>query len=166
MARNVCHDIGFAVLTAVVTKSSVFWNITGLSLLPASCWRLAWLIFQPERWRRQVTRKRRLAFNGIHDVIPQKKELFLCHDVQLLLRNVDLTFCVKNARIQIRRIHAYTYTLWMKWGHECTRQMQEKRLRVETAPQWFSDIQLHVDHLKIEQASSCPQTLQLQLLDI
>jgi hypothetical protein len=43
--------VGFKVLTSVVMKSSVFWNIMLYSplksLVPASCSFLAWLILQP-----------------------------------------------------------------------------------------------------------------------
>jgi hypothetical protein len=46
-----------------------------LSLLPASCWFLAWLIFWPWRWRRHVHPKRRLIFNGLHGITFQKTEL-------------------------------------------------------------------------------------------
>jgi hypothetical protein len=45
---------GSEVLTAVLMKSSIFWDVTppcsplnGSSLLPASCWFLAWLTPQP-----------------------------------------------------------------------------------------------------------------------
>jgi hypothetical protein len=44
-----------------------------------SYWLLAWLTLRPYRWRRQVTPKRRLTFNGLHGVISQVclKEKFL-----------------------------------------------------------------------------------------
>jgi hypothetical protein len=40
-------NAGFEILTAVCIKSSIFWDIK-LYLLSASCWFLAWLIFDPE----------------------------------------------------------------------------------------------------------------------
>jgi hypothetical protein len=35
------------------------------------------LFFWPWRWRRHVPLKRRLAFNGLHCVVPQTTELFI-----------------------------------------------------------------------------------------
>jgi hypothetical protein len=40
-----------------------------------SLWSLVLLILRPWRWRRHVPLKRRLTFNGLHDVISQKIEL-------------------------------------------------------------------------------------------
>jgi hypothetical protein len=60
--------------------SFIFWDITQCSplclycLLPASRWLLAWLILRPWRWRRHVTPKCQLAFNGLYDDIPEKIE--------------------------------------------------------------------------------------------
>jgi hypothetical protein len=42
-----------------------------------SRWFLAQLILRPWRWRRTVSPKRRLLFNGLHGVISQKIKLFL-----------------------------------------------------------------------------------------
>jgi hypothetical protein len=50
--------VGFEVLTAVVMKSMIFWDIT------------------PCRWRRYVPPKSRLTFNGLHGVISQKMVFF------------------------------------------------------------------------------------------
>jgi hypothetical protein len=69
-------DVGFEVLTSVVTKSHIFWDIPPCSplkvnrqfeatfrlyiqlcLLPASRWFLAWLILRPLRWRQHVPPK-------------------------------------------------------------------------------------------------------------
>jgi hypothetical protein len=44
------------------------------SLLPASCWFLA---YRPLRWRRHVLPKRRLTFNGLLGVILQKTEFVI-----------------------------------------------------------------------------------------
>jgi hypothetical protein len=41
------------------------------SLLASSRF-LAWLIFRPWRWRRNVPQKHRLTFNGLHGVLSQK----------------------------------------------------------------------------------------------
>jgi hypothetical protein len=60
--------VGSEVLTSVVMKSSIFWDITKwfcwkstdfseLCLLPASRWFLAWLILRPWRWKLHVPRK-------------------------------------------------------------------------------------------------------------
>jgi hypothetical protein len=48
-----------------------------LCLLPASCWFLAWLTFQPWRWRQHVPLKCWLTFNELHSIISQKTELFI-----------------------------------------------------------------------------------------
>jgi hypothetical protein len=90
--------VGFEMLTAVVMKCSVFWNITPysplkvngrlrlqgwrigiveLSLISASCWFIAWLILRPRRWRRYSHPKRWLTFDGPHGVISKKLELFI-----------------------------------------------------------------------------------------
>jgi hypothetical protein len=49
---------------------------TKLCLPLASSWFLAWLIFLTWRRRRNVPPKRWMSFNGLHDVISQKTELF------------------------------------------------------------------------------------------
>jgi hypothetical protein len=77
------------VLTAVVMKSSIFWDITpcsGLKVnrrfgrtyrlaLLATCFHsgiLNWFVLRPWRWRRYLPPDRRLTFNGPHAVISQK----------------------------------------------------------------------------------------------
>jgi hypothetical protein len=93
-------NIGSEVLTAVVMKSYVFWDITpcimlkgnrqfkgtcrlhfqgwrisqarNQQLLPASWWFLAWLIILPWSRKWHVPPRRRLAFNGLHGVVPQE----------------------------------------------------------------------------------------------
>jgi hypothetical protein len=94
--NKICHIAGFEVLTAVIVKSSAFWDITPCSPLKdnrrcggtyrlhlqgqrinsASCWFLAWLILRLWRRKRYVPRKRRFAFNGLHGITSQKTELF------------------------------------------------------------------------------------------
>jgi hypothetical protein len=68
------HIAGFEVLSAVVMKCSIFWDITPWSPLkvnrlfrgrfrvPASRWFLAWLILRPWRWSRHVPPKYRLTW--------------------------------------------------------------------------------------------------------
>jgi hypothetical protein len=56
-------------------------NQMNYSALLATCFTivfffLAWLILRPWRLRRHFSPKRRLTFNGLHDVISQKIELF------------------------------------------------------------------------------------------
>jgi hypothetical protein len=83
------------VLTAVVMKSSVFWDITPCSplsvnrrwLLSASRCFIAWLIRRPWRWRQHVPSKRWLTFNGLHGVISQMIELFLLSLLPLFLKD-------------------------------------------------------------------------------
>jgi hypothetical protein len=68
----------FEVLTAVVMKSSIFWDTTLcrlLCLLTASCWFIVWFILWPWRWRQHVPLKHCLTFNGLNGIISQKTEL-------------------------------------------------------------------------------------------
>jgi hypothetical protein len=84
------------VVTAVVMKNSIFWDIMpskvnwyfgGTCCLhlqgqnqrlvyhQLSLWFLAWPILWPRRWRQYVPPKHRLTFNRLHGVICQKIEL-------------------------------------------------------------------------------------------
>jgi hypothetical protein len=104
--KGVCKEavvayVGFEVLTAVVIKSNLFWDITPCSLLEVnrrfggkylrhlqgrriirvryhSCafyllsrWFLAQLILRPWRWRWYFPPKCLLTFNGLHGVNPR-----------------------------------------------------------------------------------------------
>jgi hypothetical protein len=44
----------------------------------ASCWFLAWLTFQPWKWRRHVPPKCRLTFTGLHDDMFHEIQFFMC----------------------------------------------------------------------------------------
>jgi hypothetical protein len=80
---------GFEVLTVVVVKNFVFWDITpcnmmkfnscigGALLVPDSCQFLAWPTLQPWKWRQHVPTKHQLTFTGPHSVISQKTELIM-----------------------------------------------------------------------------------------
>jgi hypothetical protein len=85
--------VGFEVITAVVMKISIFWDITPCSPLRANrrfggtyrqcllgtCFHAGFLLtsfFRPWRWRRYVPPKRRLTLIGPHGVISQKMVLF------------------------------------------------------------------------------------------
>jgi hypothetical protein len=96
--------IGTEVPTAVVMKSSIFWDITLCSLLkvnlrfggmchlhlqggriiqerdgishPLHVGFYNWLILLPWIWRKYVLPKRLLTFNGLQGVMSQKTELF------------------------------------------------------------------------------------------
>jgi hypothetical protein len=57
----------------------------------ASCWFLAWLIFQPGNWRRHVPPKSRLTFNGLYDVVSQKVEEFFVDKDELFLKYTVVT---------------------------------------------------------------------------
>jgi hypothetical protein len=82
--------VGFEVLTAVVMKSSAFWDIVSCSSLKVNqsfggiplttCFMLVswWLIFRPWGWRRHVPPKRRLTCNWLHEVVSKKIGLFNC----------------------------------------------------------------------------------------
>jgi hypothetical protein len=76
--RKLLHCVGFEVLTVVVMKSSIFWDITPYSAyhLP-SPWFFACHIFPPLRLRRCFLPTRRLTFSGLHGVITQEVELFV-----------------------------------------------------------------------------------------
>jgi hypothetical protein len=75
--------VGFEALTAVVLKSTIFWDITPCRPLKVnrhfggtyshllSRWYLARLIW-PWRWRRYAPPKRRLTVNGLHGIKSQK----------------------------------------------------------------------------------------------
>jgi hypothetical protein len=90
--------VGFGVLTAVVMKSSIFWDTTPrspfkanrsfggifrlhfqgrrislLCLILASHWFLPWIILRPWRWRQHVPPELQLTFNELHGVISQKR---------------------------------------------------------------------------------------------
>jgi hypothetical protein len=108
MSLTSAYVVGFEVLTAVVMKTSIFWIITSCSPLRVNrrfggtchlllqresrwqayqlCytrlllrWFLSWLIFRTLRWKRRVSPEHRLTFNGLHDVLSHKIELFLSH---------------------------------------------------------------------------------------
>jgi hypothetical protein len=96
--RPVWHCVGFEVLTAVVMKSTVFWDITPCSplkvnrrfeetsssgsnkpskipiVISPSRWYLA-RVFRPWRWRWHVPPKRRLTLSRLHSSVPQKMAL-------------------------------------------------------------------------------------------
>jgi hypothetical protein len=99
------HFLGSEIFTAVIMKSSIFWDITACNPLKVNghfggtcqphiqgrrinltkieneaCSKqsiTAWLILRPWRWRRHIPLKRRLTFIGLHGLISQKTELFL-----------------------------------------------------------------------------------------
>jgi hypothetical protein len=96
----ILKSVRFEILTAMVMNSSIFWDITPCSPLkvnrrfrgissesknrpnrkPASstCYLLQdWLIFRPRKWKRYVSPKRRLTFNGLYGIISQKTETLI-----------------------------------------------------------------------------------------
>jgi hypothetical protein len=78
-ALHIYGYVGFEVFTAVVMKSSIFWDITPCSpLIFNQRFRGTYcLILRPWRWRRYVQPKRRLTFNSLDGVMPQKMVLFI-----------------------------------------------------------------------------------------
>jgi hypothetical protein len=121
---------GFVVLTAMVMKSSIFWDITSCSPLKVNqhfggkCRLhiqvlkrkfLAWLILRPWIWRWHLPPKRRLTFNGLYCVTPQKTELFRTY--MLLGSPVRvLTGCLKDSpRFQSQNV--WIYVVYLK--HLC-----------------------------------------------
>jgi hypothetical protein len=93
---------GFEILTALVMKSTVFWDKMPCSPLKVNRrfgwtyrlhlqektnqeiimkqvarWFLAWLITGPWRWRQHVPPKHRSTFNELHGVISQKTKVFI-----------------------------------------------------------------------------------------
>jgi hypothetical protein len=96
---STASSVGFEVVTSVVIKSCIFWEIIPCSPLKVGrrfrgarrlCLhvrrisrarnqlekQVISLILRPWRWRRHAPPKRRLTFNGVHDVISQTTELF------------------------------------------------------------------------------------------
>jgi hypothetical protein len=94
-----CYWVGFEVLTVVVMKSTIFWDITPCSPLRfnrcfggtyrlhlqgqrirqtrsqhESKWK-AERILRPRRWRRYVPPKRQLTLNGLHGIISSSEML-------------------------------------------------------------------------------------------
>jgi hypothetical protein len=100
--------VGSKVLTPVVMKSSVVWDIKSCSplkvnrsfgetgseviLLPASRWFLACIILRPWRWKLYFPPKHRLTFSELHGVISQKIELFSLLSCKYIFENLDTTF--------------------------------------------------------------------------
>jgi hypothetical protein len=97
LAKNIQQRGLFILVGFEVTKCSIFSDITpcsllninrrfgetsrlhlqGRSLLPASCWFLAWLFLRPWGWERHISPKRQLILNGLRGVIFQQIELSL-----------------------------------------------------------------------------------------
>jgi hypothetical protein len=90
---TVLRTVGFEVLTAVVMKSSIFWDTKQCSAFKfnrhfwgifrlrlqgrrINCF-VASLILRHRRWRSHFSPKRRLTFNGLHGGISQNIELFI-----------------------------------------------------------------------------------------
>jgi hypothetical protein len=98
-------DVGFGVLTALIMNAYIFCDLTpcsplkvnrsfgGTFRLPFSglknkpsmtrqssalfaTWYIIRFVLRPWRWRRHVPPKCRLIFNGLHDVISQKTQLW------------------------------------------------------------------------------------------
>jgi hypothetical protein len=82
ITNNYSYDLRFSqrwsrgVLSLGIKCHVTVWKSTDVSapgwqqcLLPKSCSFLAWLTFQPWRWRRHFTPKRRSTFNGLHGII-------------------------------------------------------------------------------------------------
>jgi hypothetical protein len=123
---------GFEVLSVVVMKNFVFWDITPCiplkvnqrfgrtcrlhlhgrrisrnkkqNLLTASWWFLAWHVLVPWRWRRDVTPKHQLIFNELYGVISQKTELVAVY-------MFDIDFDLKDILIQGRKYKCTVYFL-------------------------------------------------------
>jgi hypothetical protein len=105
------------VLTAVVMKSTIFWDITVCSPLSVNrrfgvIYRLHLhggfllsLFLRPWRWRRYVTPKRRLTLNGLHGVISRKMVLFMRFSSSILdlsksMRDKILMISVKRRKLK------------------------------------------------------------------
>jgi hypothetical protein len=103
---NVNEVVGFEVLTAVVVKNTIFWDITPCSPLNASrCFGITYRLNlqgrrtsrarnpSESRWQAEqalkmeaiIPPKRLLTFNGLHGVITQKIVLFYVNDYLLKL---------------------------------------------------------------------------------
>lgn len=117
--------VGFEVLTVVIMKSTVFWNVTPRSMLKVSrcfwgtyrlllqgqrisrarkqhsachllsLWFLAYLILQPWRWRWCFPLKHQLTFSRLHGIISQKMVHFI------------LGLSVKYGKLMVLQQHMY-----------------------------------------------------------
>jgi hypothetical protein len=58
-----------------IATNSIHWRCAHQKV--ALCWFLARFILQPWGWRRDVSLKRQLTFNGLHAVTSQKMEFFM-----------------------------------------------------------------------------------------
>jgi hypothetical protein len=82
---------GYKFRTTVIINNPIFWDKMPCSpltsnrlfggicrlhlqgcLLSASCWFLAWLFLRPWKWKRHVSPRLQLIFNGLHGLISQK----------------------------------------------------------------------------------------------
>jgi hypothetical protein len=108
---NMKITVGFQVLTAVVTKISILWDVMACSqmkvnrnllyLLPTSLWFLPWFVLRPWSWRRCFPPNHRLTFNGLHGSNSQKRELF----IQIVkTREFSLKIVVKHSHICVHFI--------------------------------------------------------------
>jgi hypothetical protein len=82
-----------------------------MSLVPASCWFLAWLILRLWRCRWYVRPKRLLTFNALDGVLCQKVERFITTVVRTLKYLWDLWFhCDHYEDVMWRRVVWYKFT--------------------------------------------------------
>jgi hypothetical protein len=145
-ARKVYKPFGYTAReTKACVKRSILWNITLSSPLKVRRFRgicslhlqgrrinqakhqretrwHAWLILRSWRWARHVPAKRRLTFNGLHNVISRKIELFITTPVKtsnprkacaLKLHDfTDLLTDVKLIRLQWTHLGRSALSMW------------------------------------------------------
>jgi hypothetical protein len=107
----------FEVLTAVVTKNTIFWNVTPCS--PSAChllslWFLALFSLRTWRWRRYVHPKRLLNFNGLHSVISQMIVIFI---ISTWFCSVSFSFICKIYRYARRSDTLLCSVVSVVWLH-------------------------------------------------
>jgi hypothetical protein len=85
ISKVTCSCVGFEVLTTIVMKSDVSWDIKlcfgascCLSFQGLKCKQSMKQVTSKTRWRPHVTLKSLMASNALHSVISQKRELFTC----------------------------------------------------------------------------------------
>jgi hypothetical protein len=95
---NIDKNVGFEVVTEVLMKSTIFWDITPCIPLKGNLpfggtyrlhlqGRISRVIYQRES-RRYVRPKRRLTFNGLHGVLSQNIVLFIDRNIRKMLYHI------------------------------------------------------------------------------
>jgi hypothetical protein len=108
--------VGFEVLTAVVMKSSIFWNVT-------PCWNFSDV---SEKQGQNIPPKHRSTFNWLYGVVSQKTELFIIYSVTWTpLAKVQLC---KKVRVQQPLLGNSSVDILFPWQRENTQYWKRRFL--------------------------------------